>query len=176
MSYQSEIPSQEALVVTKPPANAGDLSSIPGSGRSPGGGNGNPLQDSCLQNPTDKRSLAGLQCMKLEKESDRTWRLNSKKQTSQNFPSPSLHAEHRGSEHNYTPLCRRPHCPHSELVHLADRDSVPINHPLAHPAPPAHGAHPPAFCLHELDESRLLISVLLLLLSRFSRVRLCATP
>ena len=33
--------------------NAGDPGSIPGSGRSPGEGNGNPLQDSCLENPMD---------------------------------------------------------------------------------------------------------------------------
>ena len=33
------------------PANAGDLGSIPGLGRSPGGGNGNPLQYACLGNP-----------------------------------------------------------------------------------------------------------------------------
>ena len=33
--------------------NAGDLGSIPGSGRSPGEGNGNPLQYSCLENPKD---------------------------------------------------------------------------------------------------------------------------
>jgi len=33
--------------------NAGDLGLIPGSGRSPGEGNGNPLQYSCLENPTD---------------------------------------------------------------------------------------------------------------------------
>ena len=33
--------------------NAGELSSIPGSGRSPGEGNGNPLQDTCPENPTD---------------------------------------------------------------------------------------------------------------------------
>ena len=33
------------------PANAGDPCSISGSGRSPGGGPGNPLQDSCLENP-----------------------------------------------------------------------------------------------------------------------------
>ena len=32
------------------PPNAGDMGSIPGSGRSPGGGNGYPLQDSCLGN------------------------------------------------------------------------------------------------------------------------------
>ena len=34
--------------------NAGDLGSIPGLGRSPGEGNGNSLQDSCLENPTDR--------------------------------------------------------------------------------------------------------------------------
>ena len=34
--------------------NAGDLGSIPGSGRSPGEGNGNPLQHSCLENPMDR--------------------------------------------------------------------------------------------------------------------------
>ena len=33
--------------------NVGDLGSIPGSGRSPGEGNGNPLQYSCLENPMD---------------------------------------------------------------------------------------------------------------------------
>ena len=44
-------------VVKSPPAsagNTGDASSIPGSGRSPGGGNGNPLQDSFLENPMDR--------------------------------------------------------------------------------------------------------------------------
>ena len=34
--------------------NAGDPGSIPGSGRSPGEGNGNPLQHSCLENPVDR--------------------------------------------------------------------------------------------------------------------------
>ena len=45
------------LVVKNPPASAGDMrdtSSIPGSGRSPGRGNGNPLQCSCLENPMDR--------------------------------------------------------------------------------------------------------------------------
>ena len=44
-------------VVKNPPANAGDardMGLIPGSGRSPGGGNGNPLQYSCLENPMDR--------------------------------------------------------------------------------------------------------------------------
>ena len=39
------------------PANAGDIRDmglIPGSGRLPGGGHGNPLQDSCLENPLDR--------------------------------------------------------------------------------------------------------------------------
>ena len=44
-------------VVKNLPANAGatgDLGSIPGSGRSPGEGNGNPLQYACLENPMDR--------------------------------------------------------------------------------------------------------------------------
>ena len=40
-------------VVKNPPANTGDVPSIPGSGRSPGEGNGNPLQYSCLGNSMD---------------------------------------------------------------------------------------------------------------------------
>ena len=43
-------------VVKNLPANAGDMSSIPGSERSPGGGNGNPLQYSCLGNPMDREA------------------------------------------------------------------------------------------------------------------------
>ena len=49
--------SQVALVVKNLSANAGDvgdLGSIPGLGRSPGGGHGNPLQYSCLENPIDR--------------------------------------------------------------------------------------------------------------------------
>ena len=45
-----------------PPVNAGDVRDsglIPGSGRSPGGGHGNPLQNSCLENPRGQRSLVG---------------------------------------------------------------------------------------------------------------------
>ena len=44
-------------MVNNPPTNAGDtrdLGSIPGSGRSPGVGNGNPLQYSCLENSMDR--------------------------------------------------------------------------------------------------------------------------
>ena len=48
---------QVVLMVKNLPANAGDvrdMGSIPGSGSSPGGGHGNPLQYSCLENPTDR--------------------------------------------------------------------------------------------------------------------------
>ena len=53
---------QMALVVKNPPADAGDvrdLGSIPGSGRSPGGGHGNPLQYSCPGDSHGQSSLAG---------------------------------------------------------------------------------------------------------------------
>ena len=46
-----------ALVVWNPPANTGDIrdvGSVPGSGRSPGGGRGNPFQYACLENPMDR--------------------------------------------------------------------------------------------------------------------------
>ena len=46
-------------MVKSSPANAGDVGdagSIPGSGRSPGGEHGNPVQYSCLENPMDKRT------------------------------------------------------------------------------------------------------------------------
>ena len=50
------------LVVKNLPANAGDIRDvglIPGSGRFPRGGNGNPFWYSCLENPMDQRSLVG---------------------------------------------------------------------------------------------------------------------
>ena len=56
MIYESGA-SQVALVVKNPPASARDLRDtglIPGLGRSPGGGHGNPLQYSFLENPMDK--------------------------------------------------------------------------------------------------------------------------
>ena len=49
--------SQVVLEVKNPPANAGDLrgvGSLPGSGRSCGGGHGNPLQYSCMENPVGR--------------------------------------------------------------------------------------------------------------------------
>ena len=60
-------------------SNAGDSSSIPGSGRSPGEGNGNPLQYSCLENPMDRgaQGVAELDTTgvsNIEDFAQRTWK------------------------------------------------------------------------------------------------------
>ena len=61
-------------MIKNPPANAGDLrdvGSIPGSGSSPGGGHGNPLQYCCLENPMDRgawqATYSPLGCKELDK-------------------------------------------------------------------------------------------------------------
>ena len=46
-------------MIKNPPANKGDTDSIPGSGRYPGKGSGNPLQYSCLGNPMDRGAWEG---------------------------------------------------------------------------------------------------------------------
>ena len=61
--------------VKNPPAIAEDVSSIPGSGRSPGEGNGKPLQYSCLGNPTDRGAWQAA-VHGTTKESDMTQQLN----------------------------------------------------------------------------------------------------
>ena len=63
-------------MVKNPPANIGDMSSIPGSGRS-GGGNGDLLQCSCLENPMDRRAQWAT-VHGVSKESDMTEQLNNK--------------------------------------------------------------------------------------------------
>ena len=50
----------------EPTCNAGDLDSIPGSGRSPGEEHGNPLQDTGLENPMDREEPEGLQSIALQ--------------------------------------------------------------------------------------------------------------
>ena len=70
-------------MVKNPPANAGDirdLGSIPGLGRSPGGGHGNPLQCFCLENPHEQRNLAGCS-LRGCKESDMTEQLSTAQHT-----------------------------------------------------------------------------------------------
>ena len=71
--------SQVALVAENPPANEGDrrdTGSVPESGRSPGDGNGNPLQYSCQENPTD-RGAWWATVYRVTEESETTERLNN---------------------------------------------------------------------------------------------------
>ena len=69
VTYTLKWASQVALVVKNLPANAEDIrdaGSVPGSGRSPGGGHGNPLQDSCWRIPRMEEP-GGLQSMGSQK-------------------------------------------------------------------------------------------------------------
>ena len=63
-------------MVKNPLANAGDVGLIPESGRSPGEGNGNPLQHSFLENPMD-RGVWWATVHGVTKESDMTEQLNN---------------------------------------------------------------------------------------------------
>ena len=72
--------SQVALVVKNPPANAGDIrdiGSIPGLGRSPGGGHGNPFQYSCLANPHGQRGAWWATVHKVTKSQTQLKRLST---------------------------------------------------------------------------------------------------
>ena len=74
VSYQLDTRSAGGTVVKDPPAKAGDtgeVGSIPGSGKSPGGGNENPFQDPCLKKSHTQRSLTGYS-PRSRKESDMT--------------------------------------------------------------------------------------------------------
>ena len=68
--HHPSYPSQVALVVKNLPASAGDVrrrGSIPGFGRSPGGGHGNPLQYSCLWRVPRTEESEGLQSIELQR-------------------------------------------------------------------------------------------------------------
>ena len=63
--YISPMTPQVVLAVKDPPANAGNIGDnglIPGSGRSPRRGHGNPLQYSCLENPVDREAWQTTVC------------------------------------------------------------------------------------------------------------------
>ena len=77
-----------------PPANAGDMGLIPRSRRSPGGGNGNPLQYSCLGNPMDKEP-GGLQSMGFQRVSLMTKQQHAQRSCRQAPPA----------ESHYLPVC-----------------------------------------------------------------------
>ena len=79
MLFERSRASQVTLVVKNPSANAGDVKdsgSIPGLGRSPRGGHGNPFQYSYLENPCGQRSLVGYSPWGC-KESDMTEHLST---------------------------------------------------------------------------------------------------
>ena len=133
--------------------NAGDLGSIPGSGRSPGGGHGNPLQYSCLENPHGQRSLVGYSPWG-HKESDMTkWLSLSPKYT---IWSNTLNLNVEGGPcggwrgrgpHVLMRSCTHMHpsgmCPHSAVAWV--RGSGPPGSPLEAPGQPhAQGAGPAA--------------------------------
>ena len=58
----------KVALMVKNLCNVGDLGSIPGLGKSPGGGHGNPLQYSCLENPHGQEEAGGLQSMGLQSQ------------------------------------------------------------------------------------------------------------
>ena len=74
-------------VVKNPPANAGDTGLIPGLGRSPGEGSGNPLQYSCLENSMDRGAWRAT-------ELDMTSRLNNSRCYKIFFPQKKFSKEH----------------------------------------------------------------------------------
>ena len=71
-------------VVKIPPASVGDVSLIPGWGRSPGEGSGNPLQYSCLKNPMDRGAWRAI-AHGVTKESDTTQQLNDENNNAVNI-------------------------------------------------------------------------------------------
>ena len=76
--------------VKVPVCNVGDLGSIPGSGRFPGEGNGNPLQYSCLDNPMD-RGAWWATVHGVLKESDMTERLHFTTPWKEGYDQPRQH-------------------------------------------------------------------------------------
>ena len=86
----------------EPVCNVGDLGSIPGSGRFPEEGNGNPLQYSCLENPMDE----GSQSPWGHKESDTTERLHFLSLLCRDTQEPVKDGGHRESSEGRKPKLR----------------------------------------------------------------------
>ena len=142
-----ESASQVVLVVKNPPANAGDSGSVPGSGRSPGGRHGNPLQYSCWRIPWTEEP-DGLQSIGVAK----SWiRLKCLSMHEYLNPNPgSIHKIQFSSVAQLCPTlcdpmnCSMPGLPvHHQLpaeftqihVHRVD-DAIQPSHPLSSPSPP----------------------------------------
>ena len=133
-----------ALVVKNPPANAGDvidMGSIPGTGRSPGGGHGNQLQYFCLENPTDREiwqamvhsmqrigrnwsNLARKYYNELFKQKNLGVILNSACLTSNQLPSHIVYL--KNTSQMYSILFPLPHLSSSHHFHLPRQLRVPL--------------------------------------------------
>ena len=90
-----------SLVGEESACSAGDPGSIPGLGRFPGEGNGNPLQHSCLENPMD-RGAWQLQSMGSQ-ELGTTWRLNRHQQVVLVVKNPPVNAGDMCKRHGFSP-------------------------------------------------------------------------
>ena len=77
-------------VVKDPPANAGDVGSIPGARRSPGEGNGNPLQYSCLGNPMGRGAWRVIVRGVTKSQTQLRKRLRARAQTPKGFKTRSV--------------------------------------------------------------------------------------
>ena len=82
----------DGSMVKNQPANVADVGSIPGSGRSPGEGNGNPLQYSYLGNPMDRGAWRAI-VHGVAKESDMTYQLNILPNDIAGLLGPTIQAE-----------------------------------------------------------------------------------
>ena len=88
--------SKVTLVVKNLPANAGDLrdmGSIPGSGRSPGGGHGNTLQCSCLENPMDRGAWQASVHRVTQSQTGLKWLISSRFSYPKKGPLLELHSQ-----------------------------------------------------------------------------------
>ena len=125
------------LVIKNPPANSGDLGLIPGWGRSPGEGNGDPLQYSCPENPKD-RGAWRLQPMGSKrvghnlatKQQQRVYDFSSVAQSCPALCDPTDCSTPGFPVHHQIPEFTQTH------VHGVS-DAIQPSHPLSSPSPPA---------------------------------------
>ena len=89
-------------MVNNPPANAGDLryvGSIPGKGRSPGGGHGNPLYYSCMENPMERGAWRAM----VHRIAESWKRLKQFGSPAHNLMNTHAHVIEEGTQHYFSP-------------------------------------------------------------------------
>ena len=123
-------------MVKNPPASAGDVTGgglIPGSGRSPGGRNGNPLQYSCFENPMD-RGAWRTTIHWVTNESDKTGQLNNNML--------QLHIRHECFSYTKCSVCSDPHTSSLKSLELHDCCSRELECPSQLPYAPVSSDKP----------------------------------